>query len=907
MQQATTITDDIFSAFLNCKYKAYLKLAGQAGEPSEYERLQDRLTQRYRAEAQRRFLDGFGEVATILNPLSPAEAIHCGQDALIDATLGHNGESAHLDAARLLPGKGNPVEYEPILFVRSERVSRDDKLRLAFAASVLGRVQGTLPAVGRVVHGRGFVTTRVQLGPLAEPLKEAVAQIKGIAAAGKPPTLILNRHCAECEFRSRCHAAAVEKDDLSLLGGLKAKEITTLNRKGIFTVTQYSHTFRRRKKTKKRHDTALQALAVREGKVYVAQRPDLPSPPTLVYLDVEGLPDTGFHYLVGLVVVQGESRTSMQFWADDEAGEALIWHDFLQAAGSWTDFALFHYGDYEARFLKRMAERHGGDAGLIRGIAEKAVNVLSLIYSWVYFPAYSNDLKSVASCLGFRWSVPGASGMQSVVWRQGWEEGRDDALKKRLLRYNEEDCIALERVVCSLRAIAADEAAGHGVGRQVARVEDLPRSGRHKYGKVQAALPGLDRIIECSYFDYQREKVLFRTNPAVRKCLARRKRAEKPSLRANREVECGIPSACTGCGSTSLAPFSRYSKTVIDLKLFKGGVKRWITRYRVKRYRCDECGAFLVPEDYRAVASNKYGWALCSWVAHKSVALRQTNDHITDDLGDIFGLPLASSTISKLRRRAAEFYLPTYDSLLATLRKGHLAHADETRVRMKPTGMDAYVWVFATPDTAVYVYSPTREGDTPRSVLEGFRGVLVSDFYAAYDGLDCRQQKCLIHLARDLNDDILKNPFDEELKQLASAFTILLQGIVATIDRHGLNRFHLQGHKKDVERFYTQTVRRSYESELARHYQERMEKNEGKLFTFLNHDGVPWNNNNCENAVKAFVSRRKVRGIPFTENGIKDYLVLLSIYKTLRYRGLSFLKFMLSGQTDIEAFTAGRR
>jgi hypothetical protein len=81
-----------------------------------------------------------------------------------------------------------------------------------------------------------------------------------------------------------------------------------------------------------------------------------------------------------------------------------------------------------------------------------------------------------------------------------------------------------------------------------------------------------------------------------------------------------------------------------------------------------------------------------------------------------------------------------------------------------------------------------------------------------------------------------------------------------------------------------------------------------KLFTFLDHDGVPWNNNNAENAVKQFASRRKLIGTPFTEAGIRDYLVLLSLYQTLRYRHASFWRFLLSGETDIEAFTArGRR
>ena len=39
-------------------------------------------------------------------------------------------------------------------------------------------------------------------------------------------------------------------------------------------------------------------------------------------------------------------------------------------------------------------------------------------------------------------------------------------------------------------------------------------------------------------------------------------------------------------------------------------------------------------------------------------------------------------------------------------------------------------------------------------------------------------------------------------------------------------------------------------------------------------------------------------GTPFTEGGIRDYLLLLSIYQTLRYRNLSFWKFLLSGETD---------
>jgi hypothetical protein len=85
-----------------------------------------------------------------------------------------------------------------------------------------------------------------------------------------------------------------------------------------------------------------------------------------------------------------------------------------------------------------------------------------------------------------------------------------------------------------------------------------------------------------------------------------------------------------------------------------------------------------------------------------------------------------------------------------------------------------------------------------------------------------------------------------------------------------------------------------------------LEKNQNTLFTFLDHDGVPWNNNNAEHAIKSFVwLRRNISGIT-TEKGIQDYLVLLSICQTCKYMGLHFLDFLRSGEKDILAFAEGK-
>ncbi len=101
-----------------------------------------------------------------------------------------------------------------------------------------------------------------------------------------------------------------------------------------------------------------------------------------------------------------------------------------------------------------------------------------------------------------------------------------------------------------------------------------------------------------------------------------------------------------------------------------------------------------------------------------------------------------------------------------------------------------------------YVYAETRDGALVQNLLRDFNGVLVSDFYAAYDAIQCPQQKCLIHLLRDLNDATLRYPFDEELKMLVSGFADFLKPIVETVDRYGLKSHFLRKHLSSVDRFY---------------------------------------------------------------------------------------------------------
>ena len=302
----------------------------------------------------------------------------------------------------------------------------------------------------------------------------------------------------------------------------------------------------------------------------------------------------------------------------------------------------------------------------------------------------------------------------------------------------------------------------------------------------------------------------------------------------------------------------------------------------------------------RRIKRHRYGDNLLAYVIYNIIELSISQYKLAKVVHKLFGYSLLQQEISRMMRRAVETYRDAYVKINQRILNGKLIHADETHVSVR--GKDSFVWVFANMEEVIYIWSETREGHVATEFLENFKGVLVSDFYSAYDSLDFPQQKCLVHLMRDLNDDMHREPFNVEIKEIVQEFGALLEPMIDTIDRYGLKTHFLRKHKMAVTRFYDTLLLRKYNTELAQKVQRRFIKNQGKLFTFLDYDNVPWNNNNAEHAIKSFADLRDVIGGRTTESGIQYYLILLSIYQTCAYREIDFLGFLRSGEENIDGY-----
>ena len=917
---ATKITRGIIESYLNCKYKGHLKLTGESGAISDYETMTAAARASSRAQALTRLAARFGGGATGRAVAVTTALLKQAAPFLLDASLENDGLSLRLDALKRMDGasKLGDHHYLPVLHVHGDKVGRREKTLLAICGLALAEVQGMRPTVGLVARGPEGRLGKVKLDAiLYRQAGQVLDEVKRLQQGGEPPRLVLNKHCQVCEFRSRCHEEAVKADDISLLAGVGEKELQRYNRKGLFTLTQLSCTFRPRKKSKKsarqtKRQHALHAMAIRDRRIYVFGTPDLPESPVQVYLDMEGLPDEGFVYLIGMVVVQGDRETRFSFWADSKDQEAGIFQQFLDEVTRHDVFAVFSYGRYERAFLKRM-RAVARDPNQVDRVLGSLVNVLSLVHAHAYFPCYSNGLKDVARCLGFSWADPEASGLLSIAWRARWEATRADEWKEKLLTYNLEDCAALRRVTDLLREVNAGRAstpAGGSIpagGQQVSLVEEIDRwDNNRQWGTACFAQPEFEQINRRAYFDYQRERVYVRTSAALRKSSHGRKRNKRQKHRVTRRVVV-TSKRCPGCKGMSLTTgFDRKEagcsgprvKRAYDLTFTPAGVRRKVIECRALVYRCLDCGLCFVPESYQRLDKHFHG--LKSWAIYQHVVHRVSLQGVSDMAEELFGIRVHIDEVNMFKALLARYYRLAYDRLLQKILAGPLLHIDETEVGFKKG--KGYVWVRTNLEEVVYIYRPTREGDFLKEMLKDFRGVLVSDFYAAYDSVDCPQQKCLIHLMRDMNQDLLNAPFDEDVKAITQPFGVLLRSVVATIDQHGLKRRHLGKHASEVKACFQRLTERPFQSEAAEALRQRLVKYRDKLFTFIEHDGVPWNNNNAEHAIKAFARYRQYAQGHISEERLGHHLVLLSLYQSSEYKGVSFLRFMKSGMRDVDAF-----
>jgi predicted RecB family nuclease len=902
------ITSEILKAYSLCPRKAYLLMYGkEKGTLHEYEQI----LRRHQLANQFKNLELLKQKNIDVYPYS-ALNFEKGYQFLIDANLSADKFQANCSILT----KINKFSYEPTIFLGTHTINNTDKLSLLFVGYVLMKIQGQLPALGHIVNMKGELRrlkleesqSHKILTPILESLQEWLD-----SSSPEEPFVILNKHCPICQFRKQCQEKAIQEDNLSLLDRVTPKAIRQYEKKGIFTIKQLSFLFKPRKRKKRAknsppitHNIELQALAIRTGKIYLQELPILSRQETELYLDIEGLPDRNLYYLIGVLICQENRVVYHSFWANEAKSEGEIWQEFLNFVTQYPSEPIYHYGSYEPRAIEILSKRYETES---KPLIDRLVNVNKQIYGKVYFPLYSNRLKEIANFVGAEWTALNASGLQSLVWRDYWDETHSEKYKSALLIYNKEDCKALKIVVDELTKIK-------NFADSLSNVDFANQLKKQNSELGQEAQRQFEEILKFAHMNYENKKISFRDCGKEESNENKKKRGiSKKGYQGQRKIKPKISKIvnvspaefCPEHHSVKLQVTHKLCKRVIiDLVITTSGVRKITPQYIGAKSYCPECRKHYNPPDLLEYAHSRlYGHGFKAWLVYHRVSIRIPYEGICEMLKEQFKEIIYAGSIVTFIKDFAAYYSETEKQIFQSLLKSSTIHADETRVNIN--GLNWYGWVFANDNYAIFKLTETREATIAHELLVDYQGVLVSDFYAGYDSVNCKQQKCWVHLIRDLNEDLHDAPFDIEYEKFVLEVRNLIIPIMKDVYKYDLKKRHLGKFKQEVDRFYEKSIINiNYKSDLVLKYQKRFIRYKNSLFTFLEQDGIPWHNNFAERAIRHLAIQRD-NSTPWHEASTRNYFVLLGIQQTCRFQGKSFFKFLFSGETDLDLFETRKR
>jgi len=360
---------------------------------------------------------------------------------------------------------------------------------------------------------------------------------------------------------------------------------------------------------------------------------------------------------------------------------------------------------------------------------------------------------------------------------------------------------------------------------------------------------------------------------------------------------------CPRCENTSLQDTKRKQdeKIQIDLVFSKNGIRKSVIKYVSPYVRCKSCKSTFKSIEFSGNGRPAlYGLGFKVWVVYQRVSMRLPYRSISRMIEDTFNEKMNLSAVMCSLGDVAPAYAVAEEQIIKKLLVSRFLHVDETQVNIDH--FNQYIWVITDGKHVVYKFTKTREASFIHDFLSTYKGVLIADFYPGFDSLQCMHQKCLVHIIRDLNNDLWSNPFDDELTKFVHEVKNLFFQIMEGVQKYGLKQRNLSQFYKAVAIFYGNTIDdHSYQSSLCSKYQERFIKYRESLFTFLGQDGIPWHNNPAENALRAIILQLDISRI-LHESVIADYLTLLSIKQTCKVQKKSFLRFLLSGQQDVDFF-----
>jgi transposase len=358
---------------------------------------------------------------------------------------------------------------------------------------------------------------------------------------------------------------------------------------------------------------------------------------------------------------------------------------------------------------------------------------------------------------------------------------------------------------------------------------------------------------------------------------------------------------CPDCGSR----LKRCAETRIRYIEDIPEVQPEVTEHTIHRDWCPRCQKKVEPPVVEALPNCQLGNRVLVLSAWLHYALGNTLSQIVEVFNFHLQLKISEGGLVDMWQRLQVILFAWYEEIQRQALHSAVLHADETGWRVN--GKTHWLWCFCTRDLTYYLIDRSRGSPALlKFFIEECPGILVSDFWGAYNAVCCAgRQMCLVHLLRELEQtEKYKTPganwpeFAKKLRRLLGDAIRLwrVKGEISAPE-------YASRRARVTVRLQT-LIETDWNNTHAKRLIKRLRRHQSDLFTFLDHENVPFDNNHAERSIRPAVILRKNSYGNRSERGADCQAVLMSVFRTLKQRGhdpirtvvTALEQFLLTGQ-----------
>ncbi len=350
-------------------------------------------------------------------------------------------------------------------------------------------------------------------------------------------------------------------------------------------------------------------------------------------------------------------------------------------------------------------------------------------------------------------------------------------------------------------------------------------------------------------------------------------------------------STCPRCGGVlSEKPTDSYARVVEDIV----PARVVVTKYVVRRRYCCRCRRQVsapIPNVIEGGSNERFGLRLMLLVVSLKL-LGTSYEKIGSLLKLLFNLDITEAALAHCVMSVAKAFGPSYEELKKELMRERSLGGDETSWRIK--GKNHWLWAFVGKWSVIYEVAKSRGKDVPRRVLGDYGGTVISDSWPAWNHVGKKWQKCLVHYLREIEDTLKYKSPGKGFFPFAKKLRRILRDSIRVGEKVTVHEERLRAKARLESR--VDALIASYSSSGEKNcirFVKRLRRERDMLFTFLEEDGVEWNNNAAERALRSSVVIRKITYGNQSDQGAAAHAVLMSLRQTCNLRNENFFDYAM--------------